>query len=221
MEPGIETTAGMGGAPWWAAEPPTVRVMRPGESAEVVETLALGFARDPVLAWMLPDAEARPERSRRAFAVLGSRYYWREPDATFVTDDHAGVACWIAPEAVVLGRVAQLLIFGALVRAVGREIRRVVRCLALMDAKHPHQPHWYLPAVAVRPHAQGRGLGSALLQPALERADADGVPAYLEATTPRNRALYERNGFEVTEEVPLPDGGPPFWGMWREPGAGR
>jgi hypothetical protein len=50
----------------------------------------------------------------------------------------------------------------------------------------------------------------------LERADQEGTPAYHEATTPRNRALYERHGYVNQGEFFLPDGGPPLWRMWRE-----
>ena len=39
-----------------------------------------------------------------------------------------------------------------------------------------------------------------LLEPDLRRCDQDGVPAYLEATSPLNRAFYARNGFEVIEQ---------------------
>jgi hypothetical protein len=53
--------------------------------------------------------------------------------------------------------------------------------------------------------------------PMLSRCDEQGLPAYLEASSPRNRALYERHGFEVTEELKLPRSGPPLWLMWREP----
>ena len=67
------------------------------------------------------------------------------------------------------------------------------------------------------PDRQGRGFGSHLMQPVLERCDADGTPAYLETDTERNVQLYERHGFKVTEEFPLPGGGPPVWLMWREP----
>jgi hypothetical protein len=52
------------------------------------------------------------------------------------------------------------------------------------------------------------------------RFDAEGSPAYLESSTERNRDLYLRHGFEVTRELPLPEGGPTMWLMWREPGAG-
>jgi GNAT superfamily N-acetyltransferase len=89
--------------------------------------------------------------------------------------------------------------------------------MALMDAHHPHEPHFYLPIIGVDPAWQGQGVGSALLQPVLERADLEGMPAYLEATTDRNRALYERHGFDVRDIVYMPGGGPPLWLMWREP----
>jgi GNAT superfamily N-acetyltransferase len=71
----------------------------------------------------------------------------------------------------------------------------------------------------VTPAWQGRGYGTALLRPVLERCDADGVPAYLESSTPRGRALYDRNGFEVVEECRFAHDGPPVWRMWREPRA--
>ena len=44
-----------------------------------------------------------------------------------------------------------------------------------------------------------------------------GLHAYHEATTPRNRALYERHGYVHQGEFVLPDGGPPLWRMWRDP----
>ena len=74
----------------------------------------------------------------------------------------------------------------------------------------------------MQPAAQGLGLGSALLRATLVGVDAAGEPAYLEATSPDNRRLYERHGFQVVRELPLP-GGPSLFAMWREPqtGGGR
>ena len=43
----------------------------------------------------------------------------------------------------------------------------------------------YLAVMGVAPEWQGRGLGTALMSPALEALDAEGTPAYLEASTPR------------------------------------
>jgi len=39
---------------------------------------------------------------------------------------------------------------------------------------------------------------------------------YLDATSERNKRLYERHGFEAEAEY-APEGGPPLWPMWREP----
>ena len=45
----------------------------------------------------------------------------------------------------------------------------------------------------------------------------ENMPAYHEATTLRNRALYERHGYVNQGDFTLPDGGPTLWRMWREP----
>jgi hypothetical protein len=36
----------------------------------------------------------------------------------------------------------------------------------------------------------------------------------LESSSPRNVPLYERLGFDVVNEINLPNG-PTMWGMWR------
>ena len=69
-----------------------------------------------------------------------------------------------------------------------------------MGSSHPAEPHWYLPLIGVDPAWHGAGYGSELLKRGLARCDSDRVPAYLEATTPRNRSLYERLGFEQIVE---------------------
>jgi GNAT superfamily N-acetyltransferase len=63
---------------------------------------------------------------------------------------------------------------------------------------------------------QGRGLGSALLGPTLERCDREGLPAYFEASSERSAALYARLGFELTRELRV-GGSPPLQLMRRPP----
>ena len=72
----------------------------------------------------------------------------------------------------------------------------VLGVLAQMGDDDPTERHWCLPVMGVDVAKQGGGLGSALLRHAAERCDRDGLPAYLEATNPRNARLYAAHGFE-------------------------
>ncbi len=96
---------------------------------------------------------------------------------------------------------------------------RVPHALALitrMEHRHLHEPHYYIPYVGVAPHAQGHGLGTVLLRPTLDRCDRERLPAYLEATSERNAALYARLGFEHLGGFTLHNS-PPLWPMRRAP----
>src|SRR6266480_1511298 len=66
-----------------------------------------------------------------------------------------------------------------------------------MNEVQPTDLHWHLAFVCTRPENQGHGLGTALIRDGVRRCDAAGHPAYLEATSDRNRTLYERLGFHV------------------------
>jgi hypothetical protein len=54
------------------------------------------------------------------------------------------------------------------------------------------------------------------MRPTLDRCDREGSPAYLEATSDRSAALYERLGFSVIRELRV-GGSPPLWLMLRRP----
>ncbi|KAH7101395.1 acyl-CoA N-acyltransferase [Auriculariales sp. MPI-PUGE-AT-0066] len=55
-------------------------------------------------------------------------------------------------------------------------------------------PHYTLHILATQPEFQGQGAGSAILQHLTSIADADGLPAYVEAT-PVSVSLYKRHGW--------------------------
>ena len=77
--------------------------------------------------------------------------------------------------------------------------------------------HLYLSTLGVEPSRQGLGLGSALIRPMLERADAEGLPCYLETFQPRNVPLYQKHGFKITIEEVEPNSGVRGWAFLREP----
>ncbi|MER5796234.1 GNAT family N-acetyltransferase [Streptomyces sp. NPDC001980] len=70
-------------------------------------------------------------------------------------------------------------------------------CVALRPAGDTRWlEHFYL-----APHAQGGGIGSAVLREVLERCDRDGVPVRLNVLQgSAARRLYERHGFRVESE---------------------
>lgn len=99
-----------------------------------------------------------------------------------------------------------------------RGVANFVRIGAWLDARHPRAPHWYLFVLGVDPDHQGRGLGGALLRRVSARADATGLPCYLETDRPENVKLYRAAGYEVVVEDVLPAlGGLRMWTMQRPP----
>jgi RimJ/RimL family protein N-acetyltransferase len=215
----LETSAAL--APAAAqAEAAGVRKLANTERGRLAEALARAFYDDPVMSWFYPRDSRRLEQLEGLFGYFGDRF-WFEHEETYTTPGLLGGAIWLPPDQWRVGLLDQLRAMPGFAAATGlRDLPRGIRGFNLMESKHPHEPHWYLPVVGVDPPAQGKGLGTALLQPILRRCDQEGVPAYLEATSPRSRACYERNGFEVTGELRFPDG-PPLWLMWREPGPAR
>jgi GNAT superfamily N-acetyltransferase len=200
-----------------AREAESVRTATESEGPRVVEALARAFYDDPVLSWFFPDDSRRARQLEKFFALARERI-WARHDLIYTTKAVAGAAVWLPPEEWRVGLLEQLRLTPSLISAIGlRDVPRALRGFNLMESRHPHEPHYYLPVVGVDPRWQGRGIGTALLRPMLERCDREGMPAYLEATSPRNRACYERNGFRVTDEFNFPNG-PPLALMWREPG---
>jgi ribosomal protein S18 acetylase RimI-like enzyme len=92
--------------------------------------------------------------------------------------------------------------------------RRAMGLIGHMDEIHRRvmpEPHWYLWALGVAPTAQGHGIGGSLLGPVLARADAAGLPCYLETQTERNVAFYRKHGFEVLTSEAVPGHGVMLW----------
>lgn len=171
---------------------------------------------DPVSEWACPPESLRQRMLRRFFAAMLRA---KLPAGFVHTDDaRSGAALWAPPGTWRITAAQGLRIAASFTHPrLWSRGPLVSRGLLGVERRHPPTPpHFYLAVLGVAPGAQGRGLGSRLMQPVLELCDADGVPAYLESSKESNIAFYSRHGFRVTREITLPRG-PTMWAMWREP----
>lgn len=198
-----------------------VRIATARDIGPMAAMLARAFADDPFYGYLAGDAPERSERMRVGWVGI-LRHASDRLSATYTTDDHAGAAIWHRPGYDGPSFGASLLMLRSMARLAGgyRRLQEISRAIEFLEERQRHHvpgPHWYLSAIGVDPSRQGGGIGSALMQPVLERADAQGTPAYLETATARNVLLYERLGFAVLEELTLPRTDVHGWLMHRPP----
>lgn len=186
-----------------------------GEIARLSATLADAMAADPIYRWLIPGGRRLDRRLRRLFAVELEHYVF-PGGRVFTTDDVRGVSLELPPDG--WGMVVPLSGAVGFLRAFGTRLPRASRLQRFFERNHLQEPHYYVRALGVATCFQGQGLGTALLRCTLERCDEEGMPAYLEASTERSAALYERLGFVHLGELTVPDG-PRFWPMHRPPAA--
>jgi len=197
----------MRGTPERAYVPPMTVSLR----QETIAPLVTAFMGDPVIRWVYPEPGRYLEWFPRLVEVIGAPAF--ERSTADLHTDGVAAAIWIDPEAE-LDEEALVALLTESVAAT--RVADALAFLEQMDEHHPQTPTWYLPFIGVDPRRQGEGLGSELLARGTARADAAGLPAYLEASSPRNRALYERHGFELAGEIQVADS-PPMWPMLRRP----
>ena len=179
--------------------------------------LARAFDDDPFANWFVLQDKRRARRIYD-FMDVGLRQMTLPHGECYTTPDLQGAALWTPPGKWKLGMLQQLLLIPSMVKCAGwKRIPKVMGGVSAIEKKHPAVPHYYLMVLGTEPDLQGRGIGSQLLAPILARCDQERMPAYLESSKEKNLPLYERNGFKVTEEFTIPDGGPKLWLMWRDP----
>ena len=195
----------------------SVRRAEPGDHPRIAEVLAAAFADDPAWSWLMPFADR--QQRQRLFFETELRHLVPDRREVWTTEDGSAAALWAPPGrwSVPIGTVLREA--PPMLRVFGRRLPLALRYLLRVERLHPTKPpHWYLEIIGTEPAQQGRGMGSALLRPVLALCDRDGHGAYLEASSERNRALYERHGFRVVGRFNMPGGGPEIRRMWRDPG---
>lgn len=190
-----------------------VRTATSADLAAMGYVLAVALHDDPVIAWALPDEDRRRATLPGAMELLAELF--QPLGANRVSETGTGAAVSSPPGATPAPEAEDRL--GTDLEATCRDdLARLGEVLDLRAWHRPRYPHHYLNLLGVIPDRHGAGVGSALLRSVLAAADRRSEPAYLEATSPRNRALFERHGFKVVDELRT-GGCPPLWAMWRPP----
>lgn len=185
------------------------------------EILADSFFRDPIVLYMFPDESERARLLPWHFtAFVRYGHLFGEVYSTAGRTD--GVAVWLPPGSVEMPdeRIRQAGLDKApevLGRGPWERFTSVMSYLEQFHRRDVQMRHWYLPLIGIDSLQQGRGLGSALLEPVLARADDEALPCYLETVEPRNVPFYRRHGFRVITEDVEPRSGIRFWTFRRDP----
>lgn len=198
-----------------------VRQAAPSEVRLLSATLTEAFDGEPVTEWIGAQHLGRSSRRRLMFALDLEVQVFPNGGSVVTADDGngglAGVCLSLPPGRWEMPRAIDGRTTLRFFHAYGFSLPRVIRMQRAMAERHLTEAHYYFRWIGVRPEFREQGLGSALMQPTLDRCDSQDLPAYLEASSERSAALYERLGFVHEGRFDLPDGGPPLWPMRRPP----
>jgi ribosomal protein S18 acetylase RimI-like enzyme len=194
----------------------TIRKALSDDMEQLAEVCARAFEHDPLTDWLVEDQSNALQAERQMFLAewqISKRY-----DLIFTDSDRQGVAVCRPPGAnVTIGdRILQVWSMIGSIKLSKRMLAKI-RLLLDVEKARPSELHYYLSLLAVAPEMQGKGLGSALMQPILDLSVREGKPAYLETETESNVGFYSKKGFSVRQEIITSDGKSKVWTMWREP----
>jgi GNAT superfamily N-acetyltransferase len=188
----------------------------PGDASPLSQVIAAAFFHLPPAQWLIPDPPARRRVFPGYFRILVEHALAH--GQLYTTPSRTAAALWVP---VGEDGPAQPNGYPAkLAAATGPWAGRFQVFDAELDRHHPTgTAHHHLAILAVHPQHQSQGTGTALLRAHHATLDGQRMPAYLEASSPRNRALYQRHGYTLRPGAPfhIPGGGPAMWPMWRNP----
>ena len=197
-------------------------VLRRREVSPAAAVLSDSFADDGIISCHF----AAPRRRRLAYPAFFRSVLHRYAGFGTVLaacDDAeriVGVSIWAPPrhgKGPISGSVRATANLGLARLMFPRGLTRLLAGLAELDRARPSEPHWYLEFVGVDAAVRAQQIGSALVTPILDQADADHLACVLDTPFPETFSFYRRLGFEVTaERSPFP-GLRPFWTMTRQP----
>lgn len=202
-----------------AQSPPQIRALGPADAAPAADILAAAFDGYPLTEWTVLRDRHHTRRARAYFRSLIDKAL-AQGEARW-SDDRRAAALWAPPGTHRMAWPLRLRLFSRLPAICGmRRLPSRLRAFRRLAMRHPEKPHYTLDVLGTHPEVRGRGLGTALLDEGLARADAVRVGTYLLTSSEAAIPFYERRDFAVKEELRLAgprsaDGDLTVWAMWR------
>ena len=110
------------------------------------------------------------------------------------------VSHWVRSPACQFSTFEKLRMVPKMVRGLGlSSALKVFSWVSTWSRHDPSEPHVNLGPIGVEPEAQGRHVGSRLMEKYCAELDRTGLAGYLETDRPPNVAFYSRFGFALTE----------------------
>lgn len=181
------------------------------EMPHAVATIVAAFVADPPARFAWPSAHDYLQTMPLATREFAGSCF--KHGTAYVCRDFRGTALWLPPGVEPDGETLEKMFRDTAKR---EHLDDLLATFEKMGQAHPREAHWYLPQIGVDPHAQGKGIGAALMRHALARCDQDRALAYLEASKPQNIPFYQHYGFEPLREIQV-GAAPPVTPMFRRP----
>ena len=122
----------------------------------------------------------------------------------FISDDENACALILHPERKI-GTIKEMLLELKLaINCIGlSRSYKVLKREKLIKQNQPKEPFYYLWFIGVAPEAQGKGIGSALIEEVFIKYNEETRPFYLETSVVKNLSWYEKYGFKIFKELDL------------------
>jgi len=172
--------------------PYQIRTGNWGDEPNVGALMAMAFATDPFVRWIMPDPVTYVESSMKHAGVTTGPAF--DDGTVYMIGEAMGAAVWVGPEGKFSRKDRKKDGGSGMPEDYDELIRR-------SGEYRPKEAHWYLAYIAVDPAHRGKGLGTALMKHSLEICDRDRLPVYLESTNVANLSIYKRHGFALLGEV--------------------
>ena len=166
--------------------------------------LVRAFEQDPALRWFFPSEKIYRDSAPRFFYLHLKQKIRRE--TVYTENSLHGAALWDPPGGRINSPIEKWEYKIYLYLIHGPDHQRTMEGRRVIEGVRPEFPHWYLSILGVDPAFQGRGIGTALLQPVLDICKKENIPVFLETAKEKSLQFYLGLGFEETGAFQLPDG---------------